>query len=126
MQCVERVKELFLGSFFAFQELDVIDHQNVQVAVATLERFLPVIANGVDVVVGEFLTGHILHTQARLQHLCIVASRVQKVRLPQARAPRDEQGVEGIRRIFRHCHCCCVREPVGGTYDEVLKGVARV
>jgi len=123
VQCVERVKKLFLGSFFAFQELDVINHQNVQVAVATLERFLPVIANGVDVVVGEFLTGHILHTQAWLQHLRIVASRVQKVRFPQARAPRDEQGVEGGAGRLGHGERGGVGEAVRGADDEGLEGV---
>lgn len=44
MQRVEGVEELFLDTFLAFDELDVVDQQDVDVAVTALERGLAVVA----------------------------------------------------------------------------------
>ncbi len=62
VQDVEGVEELLLRPFLVLQELDVIDEQHVGVAVATLERLLAVIPDGVDEVVRELLRAHVLHS----------------------------------------------------------------
>ena len=45
VQRVERVEELLLGLHLALQELDVVDEQDVDVAVAALERCRLVVAD---------------------------------------------------------------------------------
>ena len=126
VQRVEGVEELFLGSLFALEELDVVDHQNVQVAVAPLEGLLPVVAHGIDVVVGEFLGGDVFDAQPRLQHTGVVPGGVQEVRFAQARSAPDEQRVVGLGRVFGDGDCGAVGEAVGGADDEVFEGVLRV
>ena len=59
VECVEGVEKFLLGSLFTLEELDVVNHQDVEVAVAPFEAFLAVVADGVDVVVGEFLAGYV-------------------------------------------------------------------
>ena len=53
------MKELFLESFFAFHELNVVDQQDVAVAVVAFENHLAVVADGVDEVVHEGLGGYV-------------------------------------------------------------------
>ena len=55
VQRVERVEELFLGLLFVLQELDVVDQQDVDVAVALAEQLAAAVADRVDEVVGELL-----------------------------------------------------------------------
>lgn len=44
MQRVEGVEELFLDTFLALDELNVVDEQHVDVAIAALEGHLAVVA----------------------------------------------------------------------------------
>ena len=53
VQRVERVEELGLGAFLAGEELDVVDEQNVDAAVALTEVEHAVVANRVDHLVHE-------------------------------------------------------------------------
>ena len=55
VQRVERVEERLLRLGLALQELDVVDQQDVDVAVALLEQRAPVVGDRVDEVVREFL-----------------------------------------------------------------------
>ena len=50
---VEGVEELFFGVLFALEELDVVDEQDVEVAVAVLEGFAALRPQRVDELVGE-------------------------------------------------------------------------
>ena len=61
VQGVEGVEELLLRLHLALQELDVVDQQHVDVAVAALEALRLVVADGVDEVVGELLGVHVAH-----------------------------------------------------------------
>ena len=56
MQRVKGVEELLLESFFAFHELNVVDQQHVDVAVAAFEVSDGVVADSVDVFVEEGLS----------------------------------------------------------------------
>ena len=55
MERVERVEELFLQTFFALHELNVVDEQDVNFAVATFESSNGVTANAVNIFVEECL-----------------------------------------------------------------------
>ena len=95
VQGVERVEELFLDAVFALDELDVVDEQDVDVAVGAFERRSTVIAQRVDEVVGEFLGRDVLDPHPREQSLGVIAGRVQEVGLTQTRLAPDEQRVVG-------------------------------
>jgi hypothetical protein len=126
VQRVEGVEELFLDTFFAFDELNVIDEEDVDVAVAALESNLAVVAERIDEVVGEFLGGDVLDPHAREQSLCVVAGGMQQVRLAETRLAPDEQGVVGTSGCFGDCQSSGMRKSIGGTDDERIEGIAPV
>ena len=126
VQRVEGVEELLLDAFLALDELDVVDEQHVDVAVAPLERRLAVIAQRVDEVVGEFLGRDVLDAHAGKQPLGVVACRVQQVGLAEAGLAPDEQRVVGARRRFGDGEAGGVGEAVGRADDEGVEGVAPV
>ncbi len=59
VQCVERVEELFLRRFFAGEKLDVVDQQNVDLAIAIAKLRRPVVLQRDDELVGELLAGEV-------------------------------------------------------------------
>ena len=71
MQGVERVEELLKGRVLAAQELDIVDEQHVDLAVAAVE-FLDLagtlvrIGQSLDEFVGEFLTGDVEYLFVRV------------------------------------------------------------
>ncbi|CAB4622422.1 unannotated protein [freshwater metagenome] len=77
MQRVEGMKELFLSLDFALQELDVVDQQHINIAIALLKSLGFVVTNTVNEVVGEFLGTDITHTCARVEVSRVVTDGVQ-------------------------------------------------
>ena len=126
VQRVEGVEELLLGSFLALQELDVVDEQDVDVAVAPLERDLAVVPQAVDEVVGELLGGDVAHPHPGEQPLGVVPDGVQQMRLAQPGVTPDEQRVVGPRRRLGDRDRGRVREPVGRADDERVERVPLV
>ena len=112
VQGVERVEELLHRLFLALQELDVVDEEHVDLAVAALERAGLALADRVDEVVGELLGVHVAHPHARVEVLRVVADRVQQVRLAQAGVAVDEQRVVRLGRRLGDRDRGRVREPV--------------
>ena len=126
VQGVERVEELLLGLFLVLQELDVVDQQDVDIAVAAAEPLGLAVADRVDEVVGELLGAHVPHPGAGEEAHGVVPDRVQQVGLAQARLAVDEQRVVGLGRRFGDGDRGGVREPVARPDDEGLEGVLRV
>ena len=126
VQGVEGVEELLLDAFLALDELDVVDEQHVDVAVAALEGDLAVIAQRVDEVVGEFLGGDVLDAHTGKQSLGVVTGRVQQVGLAEAGLAPDEERVVGAGGRLGDRQGGGMGEPVGGADDEGVEGVAPV
>ena len=59
------MEELFHRTLFALNELDIVNEQNVDLAVAPLEFLNAFFTHRVDEVVGEFLRVHVAHTHLR-------------------------------------------------------------
>ena len=126
VQRIERVEELLLGPFAVLQELDVVDQQDVDVAVPALERAGLVVAQRVDEVVGELLGRHVPHVPRVAELRGVVTDRVQQVGLAEPGAAVDEQRVVRLRRRLGDRDRGGVREPVGRPDDERLERVLRV
>ena len=131
VQGVEGVEELLEGRLLALEELDVVDQEDVDLAVAALEALhaavvLVAIAYAGDEVGDEDLGVDVLDADPRVEGLGVVADGVQEVRLAQAGAAVDEQGVVGAGRGLGHGQCGGVGEAVGGSGDVGVEGVSRI
>src|ERR1700694_1880126 len=126
MKRVEGVGELFLRLLFAFQKLNVIDEQDVDraVAIAKFARF--VILDRGDEFVGEGVRGNVDYSRLRVAAKHAMTDGVHQVSLAQADRAVDEKRIVRARCRFCDGLRSRVREAVGRTYDELLKGVAFV
>ena len=126
VQRVEGVEELGLRAFLAGDELDVVDEQHVDAAVALAEIEHAVVADRVDHLVHEPLGRDVgqLQMTVVLQH--VVADRVHQMRLAETHAAVDEQRVVGARRRFRDGAARRVRELIRRADDEGVEGVTRI
>lgn len=120
------MEELFLDTFFPLDELDVVDQQDVDVAVTAFERRLAVIAQGVDEVVREFLGRHVLDPHPGKQALRVVTRGMQQMGFAQPGLTPDEQRVVGAGGRLGDGERGSVGEPVGRPDDKGLEGVAAV
>jgi hypothetical protein len=126
VQSVEGVEELFLGAFFAGEELDVVDEQDVDAAELVAEAGHLVVAQRVDHVVGELLAGDVADGGLRLATLDFVSDGLHEVRLAHADAAIEEERVVGFGRTLGDGLAGGVGELVAGADDESVEGVARI
>ena len=94
IQGVEGVEELLLGPGLAREELDVVDEQDVGVAVGALEPFERPRSEGADEVVRERLGRGVANRGSAAEHVHIVADRMEEVGLAEPRRRVQEQRVE--------------------------------
>ena len=126
VQGVEGVEELLLGLLLALQELDVVNQQDVHVAVALPKLRALVLTDGVDEVVGQFFGGDVADPDGVEVAAYVVAQGVQQVRLAQPGVAVDGERVVGLTGAFRHGDRGGMSKPVGAADDEGLEGVLRV
>ena len=91
-------KNSSLQTFLAFHELDVVDEQHVDVAIATLEVGDGVGADAVDVFVEERLGADVADDVVLVVTVHVVADGVEQVGLAEAGGAVDEQWVVGTTR----------------------------
>ena len=117
------MEELFLGPLAVGEELDVVDHQHVGVAVAVAEVVQAAELDGLDEVVDERLAGQVEDAGLLLAGQHRVADRLEQVRLAQAHAAVDEQGVVGLAGRLADGQAGRVGQAVARAGDEVVEGV---
>ena len=123
---VERVEELLLRAVAAGEEVDVVDDQQVDVAVAMAELVHVAGLDGVDELVDEAVAGQIEDARRRLALEHLLADGLQQVRLAQPDAAVDEQRVVRLARLLGDGDARGVRQAVARAGDEVLERVIRV
>ena len=125
-QRVEGVEELFLGAVLAADELDVVDHQQVDRAEQLLEAHGVLRAQGAHELVHELLGREVDHAARRVDLADAPGDGVHQVGLAQAHAAIEEEGIEG--RLVRDGHPLGRRhrELVGLADDEGLEGEAGI
>ena len=123
---VEGVEELLLGPLLVGDELDVIDEQQVDLAVARPEVVDAALLDAGDEVVGELLAGGVDDPLARVALHHGVADRVHQVGLAEADAAVQEERVVGLAGTLGDRQAGGMREAVGRADDEGAEGVAGV
>ena len=97
VQGVEGVEELLLGARLALEELDVVDEEHVDIAVAGLEALAAGGAQGGDELVGEGLGGRVADAESGGVGVQVVGDRRQQVGLAETGRAVEEEGVVGLR-----------------------------
>ena len=92
------MEELFLGALLAGEELDVVDEEQVDGAIALPELRGLVVPDGRDQVVGELLAREVLDPEVGVALGEAVADSLEQMRLAEAHASVDEQGVVRLGR----------------------------
>ncbi len=125
VEAVERVEELLEDLLLPFEELDVVEQENVDGPVAVLERLHLLAADAVDELVEELLRAHVADQAAGGDLASLVPDGVEEVGLPQTRLAVDEQRVVLAVGLLPHRHGGGVGEAVGLAHHEVVEGVSR-
>ena len=112
VQGVEGVEELLLRTLLAREKLDVVDHQDIRVAVFLAELDQRAVLNGIDELVGELLAGKIDDARGLLVVDDEVADGLQEVRFSQSAPSVHEKGVVGLGGRLGHRNGGSVRELV--------------
>ncbi len=124
---VEGVEEFFLGPDVLAEEMDVVDHQQVDVAVAIAElAACRRLDDGADELVDEAVAGEIEDAQIALALEDLLADGLEQVGLAETDAAVDEEGVVGLARVFGDGDASGVGELVAGAGDELLEDIIGV
>src|SRR5258705_6238606 len=100
MDGVECVEELFLRALLTGEELDVVDEEPVEAAIALAELLALLSADRVDELVGELLARRVGDALLRMTRDDRVTDRVHKMGLSKARAAVDEERVVAVTGAF--------------------------
>ena len=125
-QGVEGVEEFLLRALLAGQELDVVDEQDVHVAVLVAERQRLAVLDGVDHLVGEPLRRDVVDAQPGPRLLGCVADGVEEMGLAEPRSAEDEERVVDRPGVGRHGEAAGVGEAVARAHDEAAEREPRV
>ncbi len=123
VKSVEGMEKSFLGGIFTLKKLDVINEQNVDFTVSSLEFWGSVVGNRVDEIVGELFGADVSYAAAFKEADGVVADGVEKVCFAKARAPIDEQRVISLSWGFCYRDSCGVRKPVGRPNNKIVKAI---
>ena len=93
MEAVEGVEKLLLEAFFSFHELNVIDEQNVDVAVAALEGCGGVCTNRVDIFIQECFGRDVTNFVVRVVSMDVPTNCLEKVCLTESGLSVNEERV---------------------------------
>ena len=123
---IEGVEELLLRGLLAGDELNIVDEENVRLAVPLAEFLRRAVADRLDHFVREFVSLYIKDIHLRVAEGDLVADGVQKVRLAKSRVAVDEERVIEARGLRRDGDRRGVRELVRRSDNERVKRVVIV
>lgn len=117
------MEEFFLGSFLAGQKLDIVDEQDIDIAVAVSKGRVALVLDRVDEFVGEGFAGHVHYLLFRGVGHDVIADGLHQVGFAETDAAVDKQRVVLFRRGFCDGDAGRVGEAVVFADDEAFKGV---
>jgi hypothetical protein len=124
MQCIEGVKELFLGAFLLGDELNVVDEQDVDGAKTVAETGHAIVAQRGDHLVGELLGGNVADARRGLSPLHIMTDGVHEMGLAHAHTTIEEERIVGARGALGNSQGRGARKLVAVADHEVVERVA--
>ena len=117
------MEELLLRPLLVRQLIDVVDDEEVHVAVPVPEVLQVPPLDGGDEMVGEGFAAQVEYADVGEPRDNLVGDGLHEVRLAQAHGSMDEEGVEGVSRGFHHGLRRRLGQAVRRADDEVLEGV---
>ncbi len=126
VQRVEGVEELLLRAVLAGQEMDVVDDEQVRVAVSMAEVARLVALDGGDELVDEGVAGEVKDARFRLGCQHALGDGLEQVRLAQPDAAVDEQRIVAPAGLIGDGDRCRMGELVAGSDDKAVESVIRV
>ena len=123
MEGVEGVEELHLRRLLAADELDIVNEQQIEVAVLLPKLLTRVVLDGGDDVVREILARYEADVELRMQLVHVVANGVEYMRFAEARTAVDVKGVVGGGGVVRNGYRSGVRETVRFARYECVERV---
>src|SRR6185436_13301016 len=97
---VEGMKKLFLGTFLAGQDLNIVYQQGIDIADPLAEGRHAVVAHRKDHLVDQVLGGNIADAELRIAAPHLVADRLGQMSLPESHATIEKQRVIRAGRIY--------------------------
>jgi hypothetical protein len=94
---IEGMKEFFLRTLFAGDELHIVDQHQLRGAVAFAEFFQVSLAYGINELVGEFFTGQVDHAGVRTRAQPLLSDGLHQVGFAQAGTTVNKQGIVSHR-----------------------------
>ena len=82
MQSVEGMKKLFLGVFLPFDELNVINQDEIRSPITVSKSLHAVLTNGSDQIIGKRFSRHIKHARFRINLQAVVPDRLHEMGFP--------------------------------------------
>ena len=123
---VERMKELFLRTLLAFQELDVVDQQEVHLPVPSAEVGGCSLLDGGNKVIRELFAGDVCDPHGGVGQKHLVPDRVHEVSFSEAHTTIEEKRVVHECGLVSNRMARSGRELVVVTYHESLECVPLV
>jgi hypothetical protein len=123
---VECVKKFLLRTFFAAEELNVVNAKQIGLAIAFAEFDQVIVLNRVDEFVDEKFARKINHLHVFLFRQNVLADRLHQVRLAKTDAAVDKKRVVSARRRLRHSEAGRMRDFIIRPDHEGFKCVARI
>ena len=122
---VEGVEKFLLRGLLAGDELDIVNEEEVNVAVFHAEFLARALFDGFEQLICELIALYVGDLRAGIVLAYILADRKQQMRLAEAGVAVDKQRIVRAAGLVRDGDCGIVRKLVGVSDDEAIKGVAR-
>ncbi len=122
VQGIKGMEKFFLGRFLAGNKLDIVDQQDIDLAIALAEGRGIMRADRIDQVVGELFGRDVQYLQTLL--VSGVADGMQQVCFSKTHPAIQEQRVVGFGRVIGDSLAGGVRQAVAGPHHKVFEGVA--
>jgi hypothetical protein len=120
------MEELFLRRFLARNELDIVDHQNIDRTVPRPEIVHLLGADGIDHVIGKCFRGDIKDGKCRIYLKRAMPDGVQQVGLAETDTAVNEEGVVEMTRIFGDSQRRGMGKLVGRSHNVIVISQARI
>src|SRR2546423_80581 len=125
IQSVKSVEKLFLGVFFSsLQEVNIIDKQQIGLAITAAKLCASPVENRADQLVHELLSSHISDASLWISQQCLVRNRLHEMGFPQTRVAVDKEGIVNLSWRLTYGVSRRRSELVGFPNDKQIKGVA--